>query len=129
MAALSYLTNTSSVRTRVDRNRLAVMGHSMGGGGTMEAATENPSLQAAIPLTGWHTTKNFSGNRVPTLEDGTPDLLAPYAYYTPWRYYYDPTLGGWRRRGHHLGHPSHWGGRHHGAKHHGGRRHGGGHRR
>jgi len=70
MAALSYLTNTSSVRTRVDRNRLAVMGHSMGGGGTMEAATENPSLQAAIPLTGWHTTKNFSGNRVPTLVVG-----------------------------------------------------------
>jgi alpha-beta hydrolase superfamily lysophospholipase len=70
MAALSYLTNTSSVRTRVDRNRLAVMGHSMGGGGTMEAATENPSLQAAIPLTGWHTTKNFSSNRVPTLVIG-----------------------------------------------------------
>jgi alpha-beta hydrolase superfamily lysophospholipase len=70
MAALSYLTNTSSVRTRVDRNRLAVMGHSMGGGGTMEAATENPSLQAAIPLTGWHTTKNFSANRVPTLVVG-----------------------------------------------------------
>jgi alpha-beta hydrolase superfamily lysophospholipase len=70
MAALSYLTNTSSVRTRVDRDRLAVMGHSMGGGGTMEAATENPSLQAAIPLTGWHTTKNFSGNRVPTLVVG-----------------------------------------------------------
>jgi hypothetical protein len=70
MAALSYLTNTSSVRTRVDRDRLAVMGHSMGGGGTMEAATENPSLQADIPLTGWHTTKNFSGNRVPTLVVG-----------------------------------------------------------
>jgi alpha-beta hydrolase superfamily lysophospholipase len=70
IAALNYLTNTSSVRTRVDRTRLAVMGHSMGGGGTMEAATENPSLQAAIPLTGWHTTKNFSGNRVPTLVVG-----------------------------------------------------------
>jgi dienelactone hydrolase len=80
MAALSYLTNTSSVRTRVDRNRLAVMGHSMGGGGTMEAATENPSLQAAIPLTGWHTTKNFSGNRVPTLVIGAQnDSVAPVA--------------------------------------------------
>jgi dienelactone hydrolase len=78
MAALSYLTNTSSVRTRVDRNRLALMGHSMGGGGTLEAATENPSLQAAIPLTGWHTTKNFSGNQVPTLVVGAEnDSIAP----------------------------------------------------
>jgi predicted dienelactone hydrolase len=69
-AALNYLVNTSSARTRVDRNRLAVMGHSMGGGGTMEAATDNPALQAAIPLTGWHTTKNFSRNQVPTLVIG-----------------------------------------------------------
>jgi predicted dienelactone hydrolase len=70
MAALSYLTNSSSVRARVDRDRLALMGHSMGGGGTLEAATDNPSLQAAIPLTGWHTTKSFSRNRVPTLVVG-----------------------------------------------------------
>jgi dienelactone hydrolase len=77
-AALNYLVNSSSVRTRVDRNRLALMGHSMGGGGTMEAATENPALQAAIPLTGWHTTKNFSGNRVPTLVVGAEnDSVAP----------------------------------------------------
>jgi dienelactone hydrolase len=78
IAALNYLTNTSSARTRVDRNRLAVMGHSMGGGGTMEAATENPQLQAAIPLTGWHTTKSFAGNRVPTLVVGSEnDTVAP----------------------------------------------------
>lgn len=77
-AALNYLVNSSSVRTRVDRNRLALMGHSMGGGGTLEAATDNPSLQAAIPLTGWHTTKSFSRNQVPTLVVGAEnDSVAP----------------------------------------------------
>jgi len=69
LAAADYLTNTSSVRTRVDRNRIAVMGHSMGGGGSLEAATRRPSLQAAIPLTGWHTTKTFRTS-VPSLVVG-----------------------------------------------------------
>jgi alpha-beta hydrolase superfamily lysophospholipase len=50
----------------------------LGGGGTLEAAIENPALQAAIPLTGWHTTKSFSGNRVPTLVVGAEnDTVAP----------------------------------------------------
>jgi predicted dienelactone hydrolase len=70
LAALDYLTGRSSVRTRVDATRLAVMGHSMGGGGTLEAAADRPSLQAAIPLTGWDTRKSFSTNRVPTLVVG-----------------------------------------------------------
>lgn len=70
LAALDYLTTRSSVRTRIDSSRLGVMGHSMGGGGTLEAASDRPSLQAAIPLTGWNTTKNWSGNRVPTLVVG-----------------------------------------------------------
>jgi len=69
LAAVDYLANTSSVRTRVDRTRMSVMGHSMGGGGTMEAATDRQSLQAAIPLTGWHTTKTFRTS-VPTLVVG-----------------------------------------------------------
>ena len=38
LAALDYLTERSSVRTRIDSTRLAVAGHSMGGGGTLEAA-------------------------------------------------------------------------------------------
>ena len=36
-AALDYLVNRSTVANRIDRNRLAVMGHSMGGGGSIEA--------------------------------------------------------------------------------------------
>ncbi|MDI5937779.1 MULTISPECIES: alpha/beta hydrolase family protein [Micromonospora] len=78
LAALDYLVGTSAVRSRIDRNRLAVMGYSMGGGGTLAAANTRPSLQAAIPLTGWHTTKNWSGVRVPTLVVGAEnDTVAP----------------------------------------------------
>ncbi|WP_238412662.1 alpha/beta hydrolase family protein [Saccharothrix deserti] len=70
LAALDYLVNSSSVRDRVDRNRLGVMGHSMGGGGTLEAANERPSLRAAIPLAAWHNTKNFPQVQAATLVIG-----------------------------------------------------------
>jgi dienelactone hydrolase len=54
------------------------MGRSMGGGGTLEAAADRPSLAAAIPLTGWDTRKSFSTNRVPTLVVGAEaDTVAP----------------------------------------------------
>lgn len=69
LAALDYLTDdsTSSVRNRIDPNRLAVMGHSMGGGGSIEASDDRPSLKASIPLTPWHGTKNWGDVEVPTL--------------------------------------------------------------
>ncbi len=69
-AALSYLTTQSSVRTRVDASRLAVMGHSMGGGGALEAAKDDPSLQAAIPLTPWNIDKTWPEITTPTLVIG-----------------------------------------------------------
>jgi triacylglycerol lipase len=43
------------------------MGHSMGGGGTLIAARDNPSLKAAVPLAPWNTSTNFSSVQVPTL--------------------------------------------------------------
>ncbi|WHT23577.1 alpha/beta hydrolase [Crossiella sp. CA-258035] len=67
LAALDYLTQSSSVRGRIDGSRLGVMGHSMGGGGSLEAAKDRPALQAAIPLTPWNGTKNWSSVRTPTL--------------------------------------------------------------
>jgi dienelactone hydrolase len=67
LAALDYLVQSSTVRSRIDASRLGVMGHSMGGGGSLEAAKTRPQLQAAIPLTPWHNTKNWSTVRVPTL--------------------------------------------------------------
>ena len=78
LAALDYLTRTSSVRTRIDASRLGVMGHSMGGGGSLSASRARPALQAAIPLTGYHSTKNWSTNTVPTLVIGAEnDTVAP----------------------------------------------------
>ncbi|AXG82396.1 bis(hydroxyethyl) terephthalate hydrolase [Streptomyces paludis] len=80
LAALDYLTGSSAVRGRIDSARLGVMGHSMGGGGSLEAARSRTSLKAAIPLTGWNLTKNWSAVRTPTLVVGADgDTTAPVA--------------------------------------------------
>ncbi|MFE6769300.1 alpha/beta hydrolase [Streptomyces fimicarius] len=80
LAALDHLTQRSSVRTRVDASRLGVMGHSMGGGGSLEAAKSRTSLKAAIPLTGWNTDKTWPELRTPTLVVGADgDTVAPVA--------------------------------------------------
>ncbi|AKJ29164.1 dienelactone hydrolase family protein [Caldimonas brevitalea] len=72
MAALRQVvalseTRSSPIYGKVDPNRLAVMGWSMGGGGTLISARDNPSLKAAVPFAPWHNTANFSGVQVPTL--------------------------------------------------------------
>jgi predicted dienelactone hydrolase len=78
LAALDYLTTSSAVRTRIDATRLGVMGHSMGGGGSLAASRTRPSLQASIPLAPYHTTKNWAADTVPTLIIGAEnDTVAP----------------------------------------------------
>ncbi len=69
LAALDYLTQRSAVRDRVDANRLAVMGHSAGGAGTLLAAMQRPSLKAAIGLAPGSPTglSSLANDRVPTL--------------------------------------------------------------
>ncbi|WP_158852571.1 poly(ethylene terephthalate) hydrolase family protein [Saccharothrix deserti] len=67
LAALDYLTQRSPVRDRVDANRTAVMGHSMGGGGAMHAALQRPSLKAAIGLAPFSPSQNLTTTRVPTM--------------------------------------------------------------
>ncbi|MFI5491785.1 dienelactone hydrolase family protein [Actinoplanes sp. NPDC051859] len=82
LAALDYLTQHSSVRTRIDATRLGVMGHSMGGGGSLVTASARPQLQAAIPLTPYHDTTNWSAVSVPTLVIGAEnDSTAPVDSY------------------------------------------------
>lgn len=73
IAALRYVTSSSSaaVQSRVDSTRLAVAGHSMGGGGALIAARNNPTLKAAYPLTPWNTSSNFSTVNVPTMIIGS----------------------------------------------------------
>ena len=72
MRALNQLvtfSNTSShpIYRKVDSNRLGVMGWSMGGGGSLISARDNPTLKAAIPFAPWNSSTNFSTVRVPTL--------------------------------------------------------------
>jgi dienelactone hydrolase len=76
--AADYLTGRSSERSRIDSNRIALMGHSMGGGGSLIAADRNPSISAIVPLTPWTVSNNFSSLRVPTLIIGAAnDSVAP----------------------------------------------------
>lgn len=78
LAALRYVTDTSQAKNRVDPNRLAVMGHSMGGGGSLIASQKAPALKAAIPLTGWNPNTTFSDLKVPTfVVSAQNDFIAP----------------------------------------------------
>ena len=80
-SALNYLISesdrsSSAISGRVDRNRLATMGFSMGGGGALKSAARN-RLSAAIPLAPWYSGGNdFNQIGVPTMimaceNDGT----------------------------------------------------------
>jgi dienelactone hydrolase len=80
LAALDYLTQSSTVRSRIDTSRLAASGHSMGGGGTLAAANSRSSLQAAVALQPWHSTKTWSRIQVPTMIIGAQtDTIASVA--------------------------------------------------
>lgn len=80
LAAVDYLTSTSTVASRVDASRIALMGHSMGGGGTLEAVKDRPSIKAAIPLTPWNLDKTWPEVSTPTLVIGADgDSVAPVA--------------------------------------------------
>jgi dienelactone hydrolase len=84
-AALDYLVEDSDVADRIDPDRLAVMGHSMGGGGSIEATDERPELKASIPMTPWHLDKTWPGVTTPTLIFGAEnDSIAPvYSHSEP----------------------------------------------
>ncbi len=80
LAALDYLTGSSSARGKVDAGRLAVMGHSMGGGGAIEASNTRTTLKASIPMTPWDEIKTWPGVQTPTLIIGAEgDVVAPVA--------------------------------------------------
>lgn len=71
----------STLRGKIAINRMAVMGHSMGGGGTLLAANaHSDQLKAAIPLTPWLPDADFSNVAVPTLLiAGQSDSIASVA--------------------------------------------------
>lgn len=80
LRALDYFTKDSPLASRIDGTRTAVAGHSMGGGGAIEATKRRPSLKASVPLTPWHTTTGWGSVTVPTFIVGAQnDIIAPVA--------------------------------------------------
>ncbi len=68
---------TGIVAGKVDTNRRGVTGHSMGGGGALIAAKNNPSLKGAVGLAPWSSDKSFTNNRVPAqITVGSGDTIA-----------------------------------------------------
>lgn len=69
----------SPLAGRVDGSKMAVAGHSMGGGGALLAAhRHSDQLRAVIPFTPWQPDPEFSGVSVPTLIlAGSADRVAP----------------------------------------------------
>ncbi len=83
-AALDYLASQNSswfspIRGKVDTTRRAVAGHSMGGGGSLLAARDNPSYKAAIPMAPWNLSSlAFRTVTVPSMIFGCQnDAIAP----------------------------------------------------
>jgi predicted dienelactone hydrolase len=71
----------SPLQGKMDIGRFAVMGHSMGGGGTLETANgHSAGLRAAVPLAPWDTTSAFGMITTPTMiMAGQNDAVAPVA--------------------------------------------------
>ncbi|MEX2130338.1 MAG: alpha/beta hydrolase [Pseudohongiellaceae bacterium] len=93
MAAVGILRGENSrsgspLNGKIDISKMAIMGHSMGGGGTLLAANANSDqIKAAIPLNSWLPDADFSQVTVPTLFiTGEADTIAPVADHA-WKHF------------------------------------------
>lgn len=78
--ALDYATGRSAAADRADAGRLGVLGHSMGGGGALYAASRNPDIKAAVPLTPYAARGEWPRVKASTLLiGGASDETAPVA--------------------------------------------------
>lgn len=78
LAALDQTIADTTVRSRIDASRQAVVGHSMGGGGTLEAAKSRRSIEATVGLTPWNLDKTWPEVEAASLEIGAQnDTVAP----------------------------------------------------
>jgi dienelactone hydrolase len=78
LAALDNAIRDPRVSSRIDATRQAVAGWSMGGGGSLNAAVQRPSLQAIVPYAPWEPRTDWSQVRVPALViGGEGDTIAP----------------------------------------------------
>jgi triacylglycerol lipase len=66
----------SPLTGKINTALMAVMGHSMGGGGTLITANDHPELKAAVGLCPWNASINYAMDTVPSLLfTGTADGL------------------------------------------------------
>ncbi|WP_433617508.1 alpha/beta hydrolase family protein [Dactylosporangium sp. CA-139114] len=84
LAALNWAVGSSptAVRSHVDGSRRGVAGHSMGGGGTLEALAADTTglVKAGVPLAPWNTDKTWNTVSEPVLiVGGQSDTVAPPA--------------------------------------------------
>jgi predicted dienelactone hydrolase len=85
--ALNWAVNNASaaVRSRSDTNRRGVAGHSMGGGGTLEALAMDTTgrVKAGVPLAPWDTDKTWNNVSEPVfIVGGQSDTVAPVAQHS-----------------------------------------------
>ncbi|MFV0260177.1 MAG: alpha/beta hydrolase [Acidimicrobiales bacterium] len=84
LAALNHVTTRGPepARSLADSDRMAVIGHSMGGGGALAAGATRPSLDAIVALQPWSTDWTWGDVTSPTLVIGADnDLTAPANLY------------------------------------------------
>jgi dienelactone hydrolase len=84
LAALNWAVNSAptAVRSRADGNNRGVAGHSMGGGGSLEALSSDTSglVKAAVPLAPWNSDKTWGQvNEAVFIVGGENDSVAPVA--------------------------------------------------
>jgi alpha-beta hydrolase superfamily lysophospholipase len=82
LAALNWAVNSSptAVRSRADGTRRGVAGHSMGGGGSLEALSDDSSgnVRAAVPIAPWNSDKTWGEvNEAVQIVGGESDSIAP----------------------------------------------------
>lgn len=81
LAAMRYLNGTAPVQSILDPARTALIGHSMGGGGVLEAA-EQAQVSAVIAIHPW-AQRSFPNVTAPTqVIGGGLDAIAPFSSYT-----------------------------------------------
>ncbi|WP_201583485.1 dienelactone hydrolase family protein [Psychrobacter jeotgali] len=90
-AALDHIFTDSTVGNMVDRNRLGVIGWSMGGGGALRLATDRRDIRAIMPLAPYHD-KGYEEVKTPTLVIACEhDRIASNKKYT--NIFYDKLTG------------------------------------
>jgi triacylglycerol lipase len=69
--------STGPVAGKIDTTRVVLGGHSMGGGGTLEASATNQAIKAGLPIAPFHLIRQFSTSVPQLISGGSADNIAP----------------------------------------------------